>query len=100
MSPLLGRTDHAARTLPIATRETVRAHTTVLIRDHRRPFATVLLWHGVAALLALVGPWVVGQIVEEVTTGGRSLSRIDVLIGVLVGAIIAQTALTWAISPS
>lgn len=95
MSPLLGRTDHAARTLPIATRETVRAHTRVLIRDHSRPLVTVLLWHGVAALIALVGPWVVGQIVQEVTTGGRSLSRIDVLIGVLVGAIIAQTALTW-----
>ena len=95
MSPLLGRTDHAARTLPIATRETVRAHTKVLIRDHRRPLVKVLLWHGVAALIALVGPWVVGQIVQEVTTGGGSLTRIDVLVGVLVGAIIAQTALTW-----
>ncbi|HSO65890.1 MAG TPA: ABC transporter ATP-binding protein, partial [Ornithinibacter sp.] len=95
MSPLLGRTDHAARTLPIATRDTVRAHAKVLIRDHRRPLVTVLLWHGLAALIALVGPWVVGQIVEEVTTGGRSLRRIDVLIGVLLGAILAQTALTW-----
>ena len=33
MSPLLGRTDHAARTLPIATKTTVRAHTKVLLRD-------------------------------------------------------------------
>ncbi len=95
MSPLLGRTDHAARTLPIATRETVRAHTRVLLRDHRRPLSWVLLWHGVAALVALVGPWVVGQIVEEVTSGGDSLSRIDVLVGVLVAAIIVQTVITW-----
>ena len=95
MSPLLGRTDHAARTLPIAARETVRAHTRVLLRDHRRPLSWVLLWHGVAALVALVGPWVVGQIVEEVTTGGDSLSRIDVLIGVLVAAILLQTVITW-----
>ena len=95
MSPLLGRTDHAARTLPIATRETVRAHTRVLLRDHRRPLSWVLFWHGIAALVALVGPWVVGQIVEEVTTGGDSLSRIDVLVGVLVVAIIVQTVITW-----
>ena len=95
MSPLLGRTDHAARTLPIAARETVRAHTTVLVREHRGPLVTVLLWHCIAALIALVGPWVVGQIVEEVTTGGRSLDRIDLLVGVLVGALIAQTGLTW-----
>ena len=95
MSPLLGRTDHAARTLPIAARETVRAHTRVLLRDHRRPLSWVLLWHGVAALIALVGPWVVGQIVEEVTTGGDSLSRIDVLIGLLVAAILLQTVITW-----
>ena len=95
MSPLLGRTDHAARTLPIAARETVRAHTRVLLLDHRRPLSWVLLWHGVAALIALVGPWVVGQIVEEVTTGGDSLSRIDVLIGVLVAAILLQTVITW-----
>jgi ABC-type multidrug transport system fused ATPase/permease subunit len=95
MSPLLGRTDHAARTLPIAARETVRAHTRVLLRDHRRPLSWVLFWHGIAALVALVGPWVVGQIVEEVTTGGDSLSRIDVLVGVLVVAIIVQTVITW-----
>ena len=55
----------------------------------------MLLWHGVAALIALVGPWVVGQIVEEVTTGGDSLSRIDVLIGLLVAAILLQTVITW-----
>ena len=39
MSPLLGRTDHAARTLPIASSATVRAHTVVLLRDHRGPLS-------------------------------------------------------------
>jgi len=95
MSPLLGRTDHAARTLPIATLTTVRAHTRVLVRDHRRPLVVVLLWHGVAALVALVGPWVVGQVVEEVTSGRRSASRVDVLVGLLVAALLVQTVITW-----
>ena len=95
MSPLLGRTDHAARTLPIATTQTVLEHTRVLLRDHRRPLVWVLLWHVVGALVALVGPWVVGQVVQEVTTGGGRLSRIDVLVGLLVVALVVQTALTW-----
>jgi ABC-type multidrug transport system fused ATPase/permease subunit len=95
MSPLLGRTDHAARTLPIASSRTVLEHTKVLLRHHRRALTWVLVWHGLAALVALLGPWVVGQVVEEVTTGDRSLARIDVLIGVLVVALVAQTALTW-----
>ena len=73
MSPLLGRTDHAARTLPIATSATVLAHTKVLVREHRKPLTWVLLWHGVAALVALAGPWVVGQVVQEVTTGSDGL---------------------------
>ena len=95
MSPLLGRTDHAARTLPIASTATVRAHTTVLLRDHRGPLSWVLGWHVVAALVALVGPWVIGQVVQEVTSGGGSLTRIDQLIALLVAAIIVQTVLTW-----
>ena len=95
MSPLLGRTDHAARTLPIASSATVRAHTAVLLRDHRGPLSKVLGWHVVAALVALVGPWVIGQVVQEVTTGERSLGRIDRLIALLVAAILVQTLLTW-----
>ncbi|WP_404384586.1 ABC transporter ATP-binding protein/permease [Knoellia locipacati] len=101
MTPILhqiGETDHAKRSLPIASRQTVVAHTRVLLRDHRRPLLWVLALHGLAALVGLVGPWVVGQIVEEVTEagpGGASLRRIDVLIAVLVVAILAQTVLTW-----
>jgi len=95
MSPLLGRTDHAARTLPIATSATVLAHTKVLVREHRKPLTWVLLWHGVAALVALAGPWVVGQVVQEVTTGSDGLGRIDRLIALLVAAIVLQTAITW-----
>lgn len=101
MAPILaqvGNTDHAKRSLPIATRQTVVAHTRVLLRDHRGPLFWVLGLHGLAALVGLVGPWVVGQIVQEVThagSDGASLSRIDVLIGILVTAILAQTVLTW-----
>ncbi|GAA4111235.1 ABC transporter ATP-binding protein [Knoellia locipacati] len=101
MTPILtqiGDTDHAKRSLPIASRQTVVAHTRVLLRDHRRPLLVVLALHGLAALVGLVGPWVVGQVVEEVTRSGAqaaSLRRIDVLIALLVAAILTQTVLTW-----
>lgn len=98
MTPILenlGDTDHAKRSLPIASRQTVIAHTRVLLRDHRRPLFWVLGLHGLAALVGLVGPWVVGQIVQEVTQGSGSLRRVDVLILVLVAAILAQAVLTW-----
>ena len=73
----------------------MRAHTKVLLRDHRGPLSRVLGWHVVAALVALVGPWVIGQVVQEVTTGDGSLGRIDRLIALLVAAIVVQTLLTW-----
>ena len=37
----------------------------------------------------------IGQVVQEVTTGERSLGRIDRLIALLVAAILVQTLLTW-----
>lgn len=94
MAPMLGRTDHAARTLPVARVGVVRRHTLALAREHRAALSWVLLWHGLAALAGLTGPWVVGRIVGEVTHE-RSLARIDTLIGVLTAALLAQTALTW-----
>ena len=95
MSPLLGRTDHATRTLPIAGRSVVVAQARMLARRHRGPLVRVLLWHGAAALVALVGPWVVGQIVQEVTRHDASVGRADALVALLAAGIVAQTILTW-----
>ncbi len=95
MSPILGRTDHAARTLPIASRSVVVAHARALAREHRGALVRVLAWHGTAALVALVGPWVVGQIVQELTHSERGTGRIDLLVTALAVGIVAQTALTW-----
>ena len=95
MSPLTGRTDHARRTLPIASAAVVRQHTGVLLREHRGALARVLLWHGLAAVAGLAGPWVVGQLVGTVVSGEASLGRVDVLIGLLAAALLVETAVTW-----
>lgn len=89
------RTDHTHRTLPIASAATVLSETRSLWRDHRRAFSLVAFWHGLAALAALAGPWVIGQIVGEVTTGARDVDRVTWLVGVLGAGLVAQTLLTW-----
>lgn len=97
MSPMTERdqrTDHTHRTLPIAPSRVVRREVRVLLRRHRGPLALVIGWHGLAALVGLTGPWVVGQIVGEVTHDGN-VARVDTLIAILIAAVIGQSALTW-----
>ncbi|QIM21618.1 ABC transporter ATP-binding protein [Phycicoccus sp. HDW14] len=95
MSPLALRTDHARRTLPIAPGKVVREHVGVLLREHRRPLLVVLLWHLVAAVVGLTGPWVIGQVVGLVTTGRAAITDVGVLVGLLAAAVVAETAATW-----
>ena len=95
MSPLTDRTDHARRTLPIAPGPVVRAQVRVLLREHRRPLAWVLLWHAIAAVVGLAGPWVIGQVVGAVTRGDADLSSIDRLIGLLAVAVVIEAVVTW-----
>jgi len=93
-APLELHTDHTRRRLPIATWPTVRRNAIGVMRAHRREFTGVLLWHGAAALVALVAPWVVGHLVDEVT-GARRLDRVNQLLVVLVVGILIETVLTW-----
>ncbi|MBM6401989.1 ABC transporter ATP-binding protein [Phycicoccus sonneratiae] len=95
MSPLSLRTDHARRTLPIASGRVVREHVGVLLREHRRPLLAVLLWHLLAAVVGLAGPWVIGQVVGTVTTGRAAITDVRVLVGLLAAAVLAETAVTW-----
>ncbi|MGB7817817.1 MAG: ABC transporter ATP-binding protein, partial [Ornithinibacter sp.] len=95
MSPLTERTDHARRTLPIAPGSVVRQHVRVLLREHRRALTWVLLWHAVAALVGLAGPWVIGQVVGAVTQGDADLATIDRLVGLLAVAIVVEAVVTW-----
>ncbi len=63
-------TDHARRTLPIADTPAVARHTRALVREHRRYLALVLGLHALAALAALAGPWLVGRMVDTVSSHG------------------------------
>ena len=95
MSPLREKTDHARRTLPIASAAVVRRHVGVLLREHRGPLLRVLLWHAVAAVVGLTGPYVIGQVVGAVTGGTATLERVDRLVLLLAGAVVVEAGVTW-----
>jgi len=81
--------------LPVAGPQLVRHEARALVRDHRRALAWALALHGLAALAALVGPAVIGRLVDLVR-GNATISDVDSLAAVLAVAVLAQTALTWA----
>ena len=87
---------HQNSQLPVADPPAVRRHVAGLLRRHRRTFVAVVLLNSVAAMAALVGPQVLGQVVEGVTTGITS-ARVNTLTLIFVVALIVQTIFTrWA----
>ena len=92
---MLAGPDLTRRTLPIADMTAVRAETRVLLRRHRRALGLVVGLHACAALAALVAPYVLGLLVDEVTSA-RETSGLDRLIGLLAAAVVVQTLLVWA----
>ncbi len=82
--------------LPVADPPAVRTHVAGLLRRHRATFVVVIALNSVAALAALVGPQVLGQIVQGVQTGITS-SQVNTLSLIFAGALIVQTVFTrWA----
>ena len=78
--------------LPIADGPTVRKHTAMLLRANSRPLTGVITLHTLAALAGLVGPLLLGSLVDAVAQGTTS-SYVNKLVGFLVLAVLAQTVL-------
>lgn len=82
--------------LPVASAQTLRARTAELVRRHRRALAWVVVLHGLAAAAGLLGPWLLGTLVDAVVAG-TSATAVDRVAAVLLTAVLAQTVLTrWA----
>jgi ABC-type multidrug transport system fused ATPase/permease subunit len=76
--------------LPVAGPATVRSYVRMLARRHRRGFATVIALHSTATLAGLVGPWVLGSLVDSLS-GGDARSRILSAVGWYLGALLVQS---------
>ncbi len=90
---LVGR----ATSLPVAQPRSVRRHVRTLLGRHRGGFIAVVLLNGVAAIAALVGPQVLGRVVEGVADGTIDRGDVDTLALAFSVAVIVQAAFTrWA----
>ncbi|GAA2423286.1 ABC transporter ATP-binding protein [Streptomyces macrosporus] len=63
----------SATTLPVGTPRTVRAYVGELLRRHRRAFALLVAVNTIAVVASMVGPHLLGRVVEDLAGGARDL---------------------------
>jgi ABC-type multidrug transport system fused ATPase/permease subunit len=86
----------ASTLLPTATSAQVATEAVRLLRRHRRAVLLALLLHAAAVAAGLVGPRVLGEIVDGVRTE-ITTSRVDRLALLFAAALVVQAVLTrWA----
>ncbi|MEV6399988.1 ABC transporter ATP-binding protein [Streptomyces sp. NPDC051907] len=79
-----------AATLPVGTPATVRAYVRELLRRHRRAFALLVSANAVAVIASMVGPYLLGGLVEDLADGARDL-HLERTVALFAGALIVQT---------
>ena len=80
--------------LPIADGPELRRHARRLARRHRAALSGVVALHALAAAAGLVGPALLGRLVQAVTDG-TTRAYVDRIAVVLAVFIVLQTVLTW-----
>ncbi|MFI6473563.1 ABC transporter ATP-binding protein [Streptomyces sp. NPDC050516] len=80
----------SATTLPVGTPATVRSYVRELMRRHRGAFSVLIGVNAVAVIASMVGPYLLGGVVEDLSKGSRDLQlgRVAALFAV---ALIIQT---------
>ncbi|TCC18756.1 ABC transporter ATP-binding protein [Kribbella speibonae] len=76
--------------LPVASGATVRAYIKELFHRHRRQFLWLTLVNAVAALSGMVGPWLLGNVVQKLSEGHTDVDLPYVVIGFVI-ALAVQT---------
>lgn len=80
-----------ANTLPVGAPATVRAYVGELLRRHRRAFLLLVAVNTAATVASMVGPWLLGDLVERVSDGAREL-HLEFTVTLFVLALIVQAA--------
>ncbi|MGW2181115.1 ABC transporter ATP-binding protein [Streptomyces sp. NPDC001732] len=83
----------SATTLPVGTPATVRSYVRELLRRHRRPFAVLVSFNAVAVIASIVGPYLLGGLVEDLSDGVRDL-HLERTAAVFALALVVQTVFT------
>lgn len=83
----------SATTLPVGTPTTVRTYVRELMRRHRRPFIVVTALNSVAVISSIVGPYLLGGLVEDLSNGVTDL-HLERTAAVFALALVIQTVVT------
>ncbi|MFI6003001.1 ABC transporter ATP-binding protein [Streptomyces sp. NPDC051366] len=80
----------SAATLPVGTTATVRGYVRGLFRRHRRAFVVLVTVNAVAVIASMVGPYLLGRVVDQLAAGARELhlGRVALLFAL---ALVVQT---------
>jgi ABC-type multidrug transport system fused ATPase/permease subunit len=80
----------SAATLPVGTSATVRDYVRALLRRHRRAFVVLVTVNAVAVIASMVGPALLGRVVDDLAAGAREvpLGRVALLFAL---ALVVQT---------
>ncbi|MFF4835140.1 ABC transporter ATP-binding protein [Streptomyces sp. NPDC001315] len=78
-----------ANTLPVGAPATVRAYVAELFRRHRRAFLLLITVNTVAVVTSMVGPWLLGALVERVSDRAQEL-HLERTAAVFVIALLVQ----------
>jgi ABC-type multidrug transport system fused ATPase/permease subunit len=81
--------------LPIASMTQVRAYARGLGREYRRSVTSMLTTYGLAAVVGLAGPWVLGDLVQDLQNKTLTVAIADRLVAILFGAALVQSLLTY-----
>ncbi|MER6142534.1 ABC transporter ATP-binding protein [Streptomyces sparsogenes] len=81
----------SAATLPVGTPATVRAYVRELLRRHRTAFAVLMAVNATAVIASMVGPQLLGGLVEDLAEGERDL-HIGRTVALFAVALAVQTA--------
>ncbi|MEU8825583.1 ABC transporter ATP-binding protein [Streptomyces sp. NPDC048636] len=80
----------SATTLPVGTPPAVRAYVRELLRRHRGAFTVLMVVNATAVLASMVGPYLLGGLVEDLSEGREDL-RIGRTIALFAVALVVQT---------
>ena len=94
MKPPAQQEHGPATMLPVGSPAAVRGYVRLLARRHRGNFGSVVGLHAVATVAGLVGPWVLGRLVESLATGTAE-STIAAAVGWYLLALVVQSGFTW-----
>ncbi|MEE4590335.1 ABC transporter ATP-binding protein [Streptomyces sp. DSM 41524] len=77
-------------TLPVGTPTTVRAYVRELLRRHRTAFTVLMVVNATAVLASMVGPQLLGGVVEDLSQGEKDL-HIGRTVALFAVALVVQT---------